>query len=84
MDESIYGMIYDELYEKREHEPEEFKKYARAYDALNREAWADIILDGDIFWIEHYQHGAGATRQEYEQLKEYLEQHGYKYLFDVV
>ena len=85
MGQSIYGMIYDELDAKRKHTPKEFKQWARAYDALDREAWADIILDGDIFWIiEHYQHGAGATRQEYEELKEYLEQHGYKCFFDVV
>ena len=81
---SIYGMIYDELDAKRKHAPKEFKKYARAFDALDREAWADIILDGDIFWIEHYQHVGGATRQEYEQLKEFCEDHGYKYLFDAV
>lgn len=80
---SIYGMIYDELDAKRKHAPKEFKKWARAYDALNREAWADIILDGDIFWIEHYQRAGGVTKQEHAELMAYLEQHGYKYLYDV-
>ena len=85
MGQSIYGMIYDELDAKRKHAPKEFKKWARAYDALGREAWADIILDGDVFWIEQYQHGAGATNQEWEELIAFCEEeHGYKYLFDVV
>ena len=82
---SIYGMIYDELNEKRKHEPEEFKKYARAYDALSREAWADIILDGDIFWIEFYHRNTGITDRENDELIAFCEEeHGYKYLFDVV
>ena len=85
MDESIYFTLFDELYEKREHEPEEFKQWARAFNALDRGAWADIILDGDIFWTERYQHGAGATDQEYAELIAFCEEeHGYKYLFDVV
>ena len=83
---SIYGMIYDELDAKRKHAPKEFKKYARAFDALDREAWADIILDGDIFWIEYYQYnyGAAVTNRENAELKDFCEELGYKYLYDVV
>ena len=76
-------MIYDELDAKRKHTPKEFKKWARAFDALDREAWADIILDGDIFWLEHYTYGEDITDQEHAELVAFCEQHGYKYLYHI-
>ena len=81
---SIYGMIYDELKAKIEHDKKYNTKIAKSvFDVLNRERIADIILDGDIFWFESYIAGNDWTDKEYSWLKNYLINKGYKYLYDL-
>ena len=81
---SIYGMIYDELKAKIQHLPEYDTKIAKSvFDALDREAIADIILDGDVFWFESYTSGNDWTNEQHDWLKRYLEGNGYRYLYDI-
>ena len=77
---SIYGMIYDELDAKRKHAPEDFKPYAKAFDALDREALAGIVMDRNVFWFEYSQFG-DISNTAIEQLIKYIERKGYKYLY---
>lgn len=78
---SIYGMIYDELKAKIEHLPEKYTHYADVFDALDREAFGDIILDGGTFWIER---GTGEySDATYANIINYIVNHkGYKYLYE--
>lgn len=82
MAQSIYGMIYNELDAKRKHAPDEFSKYKRAFDALDREAIGDIILEGGIFWLEYSTYGE-YTDQAHAELVSYIERRGYRYLYHV-
>lgn len=77
---SIFGMVYDELQAKTKQLPE-YKRFTRAFDALDREQVVDIILDGDIFWLEYARHN-DLTDQQHALLVDYIEKHkGYKYLY---
>ena len=79
---SIYGMIYDELKAKIEHLPKYQTKIARSvFDVLDREGVADIILDGDTFWFESYSTGNTWNNAQYEWLVKYLQNKGYRYLY---
>lgn len=81
---SIYGMIYDEIGAKIKHLPEYNTKIAKSvYDALDREAIADIILDGNIFWFESYNAGNNWNNAQHDWLVKYLRGKGYKYLYDM-
>lgn len=81
MAQSIYGMIYDELDAKRKHMPEEFEKYSEAFDLLDREAIAGLILDGITYWIEWPTYWDRSDDKGILQLHEYLKRKGYKDLY---
>jgi hypothetical protein len=50
---SIYGMIYDELKAKIEHDKKYNTKIAKSvFEVLDKEGIADIILDNNTFWFE--------------------------------
>lgn len=76
-------MIYDELKAKTEHLPKYNTKIAKSvFDALDREAIADIILDNNTFWFESYTTGNNCSNKQYEWLVKYLQNKGYKYLYE--
>lgn len=78
---SIFSMIYNELKANIENLPTYNNKAARrAFDALDTEQISDIILDGKTFWFEYPQHSV-VTDQQYAYLVHFLEQHGYKHLY---
>lgn len=78
--DSIFGMIYDELKAKIEHLPGKYAHYTDVLDALDREAFGDIILDGNTFWVED---GTGEyTDTTYAKLINYIVNYkGYKYIY---
>lgn len=81
---SIYGAIYNELQAYTAYLPRYNTKIAKSvYDALDREAIADIILDGKTFWFETYQYGKGLTNAQHDWLVRFLKQHGYQYLYEL-
>ena len=76
---SIYGMVYNELKAKIEH-LKGYKQYETVFDALDREAFGDIILDGNTVWIEPSY--SEVTDRQYNLLIKYLKSKGYNYLYD--
>ena len=80
---SIYGMIYDELDAMATHDPAEFKRYANAFDMLDREAIAGLILDGEVFWIEWGSHYSGDEEAGYSELIDYMARKGWRNLHAV-
>lgn len=83
MTTSIYGMIYDELDAKIKHLPKEYGKYQKVFDALDREAIGDIILDGDVYWFEWAQYHDTVSDKTMALLKQYINQKGYRYMYDI-
>lgn len=77
---SIYGMIHGELKARIEHLPEQYGKYKPAFDILDTESIAGLILDGDTFWFEWNSNGLPADK-DILLLKEYITQKGYTYLY---
>ena len=81
---SIYMMIYEELRAKTKHLPKYNTKIAKSVlDVLDREAIADIILDGNTFWFESYNAGNNWSNAQHDWLVKYLRGKGYKYLHDM-
>jgi hypothetical protein len=79
---SIYGMIYDELKAKIEHDKKYNTKIAKSvFEVLDKEGIADIILDNNTFWFESYTTGNDWTNKEYKWLVNYLSDKGYRYLY---
>lgn len=81
MASSIYGMLYDELEAIKKHKPEEFEQFAEGFDALDREAIGDIILDGETFWFEWSRYSDISESAIYQMLN-YIKRKGYTYLYD--
>lgn len=79
---SIYGMIYDELDAMATHNPAEFKRYANAFDMLDREAIGNIILDGNTYWLEWWNYYSGDEEAGAAELAEYLSRKGWRSLYD--
>lgn len=80
---SIYGMVYEELQSKITHLPRYQTKIAKkVYNVLDTEQIADIILDGNTFWFEHNQYHKYITNDVYAWLIKYLQNKGYKYLYN--
>jgi hypothetical protein len=78
---SFFSFIYEQLGAYIEHLPDYRSDIAKSvWDALDREAIADIILDGNVFWFETHTYGEGLTDKQHEWLVKHIEQHGYKYL----
>lgn len=78
---SIFAMIYEQLQAKNKH-LKATKISKRAFDMLDNESISNIILDGNTFWFE-YSSNASVDNQAMAWLVKYLEQHGYKYLYEV-
>jgi len=80
---SIYMQVYNELRAKIEHLPKYNTKIAKSvFNKLDEEAIYDIILDGNTFWFEHATYGRGMSNAQYQWLIKYLEQKGYRYLYE--
>jgi hypothetical protein len=80
---SIYMQVYNELRAKIEHLPKYNTKIAKSvFNKLDEEAIYDIILDGNTFWFEHATYEQGMSNKQYQWLIKYLEQKGYRYLYE--
>ncbi len=80
---SIYMAVYNELKAKIEHLPKYNTKIAKSvFNKLDEEAIHDIILDNNTFWFEHATYETGLSNEQHKWLVKYLEQKGYKYLYN--
>jgi len=62
---------------------ETFKQDHRLFNWLNHDNLLNIVVDGDIFWIELTWSGATLPDYAFNHIKKWCAKRGLRYLYDI-